>query len=182
MYSTSKGSFTIREAKEDDVTALVQVHVTSWNLTYPNYHPKPTPALRTAQWIKAFEEKEDNWFCYVVVNEEHTIIGFVTGNDFHDTDLPYKGQLNKIHFLKEYHRLGLGRLLVGYVVRRFLQQGIHSMILFADPENPNIRFYDVLKGERLLDKDGVFQGAFGWKDIGIIEQGIPHEGGTCKEF
>jgi hypothetical protein len=50
-------------------------------------------------------------------------------------------------------------------VNRFLKKGFNSMILFADPENPAIRFYEVLGGERILDKNGIFQGAYGWKDI-----------------
>jgi len=36
------------------------------------------------------------------------------------------------------------------------------MILFADPGNSNIRFYEVLGGERILDKQGKLHGAFGW--------------------
>ena len=92
-------------------------------------------------------------------------IFFATGNDFHDEELPYQGQLNKIHFLKDYQQLGLGRKLVATVVKRFLQQGISSMILFADPQNPNIAFYDTLGGEKILDKEGRFHGAYGWHDL-----------------
>jgi hypothetical protein len=46
-----------------------------------------------------------------------------------------------------------------------LKIGIDSMILFADPHNPNILFYERLGGEKLLDEKGVFHGAYGWKDI-----------------
>jgi len=162
---TSKGRFIIKEAVSTDLQQLVGVHVRSWNDTYPQYHPKPIIELRTRQWQKAFADKEDNWFCYVVQKQKGEIAGFATGNDFTDARLPYKGQLNKIHFLKPYHRLGLGRLLVGRVVQHFLINGIDSMILFADPHNPNIRFYEKLGGERLPDENGRFQGSYGWKDI-----------------
>ena len=158
-------SFIIREAIEDDLPQLVNVHVTSWNATYPGYHPKPTAELRAQQWMKAFKDKEDDWFCFVVETTDGKIAGFATGNNFYDPELPYKGQLNKIHFYKEYHRMGLGRKLVGCVVKRLVSKGITSMILFADPENPNILFYDVLQGRRLIDKDGKFHGAFGWSDL-----------------
>ena len=161
----SEQTFTFREAREEDLPQLVELHVTSWNATYPNYFPKPSKDLRENQWRKSFKEKEDDWFCFVVLNDQKNIVGFAIGNNFNDPDLPYKGQLNKIHFFKEYQRLGLGRKLVAKVVERLLDRGITSMILFADPENPNIRFYDVLQGERILDKDGKFQGAFGWEDI-----------------
>lgn len=165
MISTSKGIFQIREAQPSDLPSLVDIYVTSWNATYPYYHPKPTHALREQQWRKAFEFKEDNWFCYVVTKQNGELVGFATGNDFHDEELPYQGQLNKIHFLKDYQQLGLGRKLVATVVKRFLQQGISSMILFADPQNPNIAFYDTLGGEKILDKEGRFHGAYGWHDL-----------------
>jgi ribosomal protein S18 acetylase RimI-like enzyme len=158
-------SFLIRPASVEDLHALVNVHVTSWNLTYPDYHPKPSVELRTKQWRKAFSEPEDNWFCYLAEIRGGEIAGFATGNDFHDEKLPFNGQLNKIHILKKYHRMGIGKKLVATVVKHFLQNGIHSMILFSDPQNPNIRFYDILDGERLPDERGVFQGAFGWKNI-----------------
>ncbi len=166
MSTSSPGhSFIIREASPADLSQLVEVHVTSWNATYPGYHPKPTPQLREAQWKKLFEEKEDDWFCYVVENSEGNIVGFATGNNFQDAELPYKGQLHKIHFYKAYHRMGLGTKLVGFVARRLLSNGINSMILFADPANPNIGFYDMLGGERIHDKEGKFHGAFGWIDL-----------------
>jgi len=166
MYiNTSKGRFIIREATPADLQQLVQVHVTSWNATYPNHHPKPTPEIRTAQWKKRFESREENWFCYVAQHEEGEIAGFATGNNFLHDKLPYKGELNKIHFLKFYQRLGLGRLLVARAAEQFLKIGIDSMILFADSQNPNIRFYEKLGGERLLDEKGIFHGAYGWKDI-----------------
>ena len=166
MYiHTSKGQFIIREATPDDLQQLVHVHVTSWNATYPNYHPKPAPEVRTAQWQKKFSDREENWFCFVAQHKGGEIAGFATGNNFFDAHLPYKGALGKIHFLKPYQRLGLGRLLVAKVAEQFLKSGIDSMILFADPHNPNIRFYERLSGEKLLDEKGVFHGAYGWKDI-----------------
>ncbi len=166
MYiCTSKGKFIIREATPADLQQLVHVHVTSWNATYPNHHPKPTPEIRTAQWQTRFLHKEENWFCYVAQHEDGEVAGFTTGNNFFDARLPYKGELNKIHFLKQYQRLGLGRVLVAKVAQQFLKAGIDSMILFADPQNPNIRFYEKLGGERLLNEKGEFHGAYGWMDI-----------------
>ena len=165
---TAKNTFILREAVEEDLPQLVHVHVTSWNDTYAYYDPKPTPELRTRQWKHAFAEREDDWFCYVIQTESDEVVGFATGNKFNDAELPYKGQLNKIHFLKAYHRLGLGSMLLKKVAQHFLEKGIHSMILFADPANPNIVFYEKHGGERILDKDGVFHGAYGWRDIKLI--------------
>jgi ribosomal protein S18 acetylase RimI-like enzyme len=165
---TPKGTFILREATEEDLPQLVHVHVTSWNDTYAYYHPKPTPELRTRQWKEAFAKREDDWFCYVIKKDGGEIVGFATGNNFNDAKLPYKGQLNKIHFLKDYHRIGLGTALLKKVVEHFLAKGIDSMILFADPANPNILFYEKHGGQRIMDKEGVFHGAYGWGDIRYI--------------
>lgn len=168
MLISNQSNFMIREASAEDLSALVQVHVISWNATYPDYYPKPPVELRTRQWQKHFTENNNNWFCYVAENDKHGIVGFATGHDFDDSELPYKGQLDKIHILHDYKRRGLGKQLVCMVVEHFLKDGIHSMVLFADPPNPHIAFYDKLGGERLCDGQGVFHGAFGWRDITVI--------------
>ena len=171
ITSTKKGNFIIREAREEDIDGLVHVHVTSWNATYPDYHPKPTPEIRKSQWLEGFRKKTFNWFCYLA-EEEKTgkIVGFSTGNDYQQ-DLDYEGLLNKIHFLKDYHRLGLGTILVGLVAKRFTDKGFKSMLLFADPGNPNIAFYEKLGGHRIINEKGEFDGAFGWRDLeGLYEK------------
>jgi ribosomal protein S18 acetylase RimI-like enzyme len=165
MQSSINCNYTIRPARHEDLEALVAIHVISWNATYPDHEPKPSKALRLYQWEKLFAEKKDNWFCYVAETVTGSLAGFVTGHDFNDPMLAYKGQLDKIHLLKQHQRSGLGRKLFMRTVHHFLDHDIHSMILFADPANAAIQFYDKLGGERLLDKEGLFQGAFGWKDI-----------------
>jgi ribosomal protein S18 acetylase RimI-like enzyme len=169
IFNTSKGSFIIREAWLEDIEQLVHIHVTSWNATYPDYHPKPSPQLRRMQWEKAFNDREDNWFCFVAQKEVGEVVGFATGSDYND-EPDFDAQLNKIHFLKDYQRLGLGRLLVGHVVNKFIERGYNSMLLFADADNTNIEFYDMLLGERLIDKSGNFHGAFGWRDLQRLKE------------
>ena len=164
QVQTARGSCTIREALPSDLPQLVSLHVASFNATYPDHEPKPGYDLRERQWERLFLERPDNWFCYVA-QANYGIAGFASGHHFSDSKLPYKGQLDKIHLQKNYQRLGLGSLLVFHVVNRFLQQDISSMILFADPANPAILFYDGMHGERLHDKEGIFSGAYGWKDL-----------------
>jgi len=166
--TTPKGIFIIREAVADDIPQLVDVHVASWNATYFWHFPKPTPEIRTQGWEKNFKERPDGWFCFIAQKENGEVAGFATGTSFKDNELKYDAQLNKIHFLKQYHRLGLGRILVGEVVKRFLSMGFHSMLLFTDPRNDNIRFYEVLQGQRILNKDGKFHGTYGWKDLQVL--------------
>ena len=158
-------SFQLREATIDDVPALVDLHVITWNATYPGFRNPPTHAIRDYQWRKAFTEKNKDWVCLVLENSSKELIGFVQANRFNDESLAFKGQLNKIYLLWSYHRLGLGRKMVCAVARRFIDSGINSMLLFSEPDNPSIYFYEALGAEKLLDEKGNFHGAYGWRDL-----------------
>lgn len=169
-------SLLIREATAADLPALVDLHVKTWNATYPEVQKKPTHEIRERQWREAFEVTDGSWFCFVVEGPDGELVGFIKGKRYRDRDLPdFAGELNKIYLLREYHRQGWGRRLVGHVVRRFLRQGIHSMLLFADAENPSCRFYEVLGAERLLDQAGKFHGGYGWRDLEALASRCPIE-------
>jgi ribosomal protein S18 acetylase RimI-like enzyme len=156
----------IREATRDDVTALAVLHVKTWNETYPLALRRSTFETRQSQWRAQFEKTDGTWFCFVVENRHRELVGFAKGNTYASDDLPgFGGELNKIYLLREYQRLGVGRRLVGHVARRFLSQGITTMVLFGIPQNPSGAFHEALGGERLHAKNGEFHGGFGWRDL-----------------
>jgi GNAT superfamily N-acetyltransferase len=168
-------SFIIREATAADIPALVGVHVTAWNATYPGYPSPPTRALREGQWRAAFRTDDADWFCFVVEREDGELVGFAQANRYAQPDQPdYAGQLNKIYLLRDYQRLGLGRRLMEHVARRFLDQGITSMLLFADAGNPSCAFYEALGGEKLRAPDGtVAEANYGWRDLRRLAAACP---------
>jgi len=160
-------SFTFRDATVDDIPQLTKVHVKAWQDTYKVLRP-PTFEIREYQWRKAFNEENDgSWFCILVVNNKNEVIGFAKGKTYKHNDLPeFSGELNKIYLLFDYHRLGLGRKLVGHVARRFLSMGINNMVLFGVPENPTCAFHEAIGGERLHNKkNGNFDGGYCWRDL-----------------
>jgi GNAT superfamily N-acetyltransferase len=77
----------------------------------------------------------------------------------------FAGELNKIYVLRAWHRSGIGRALVEQVARRFLAQGVDSMLLFGDARNPSNGFYERLGAERLHSPEGEFHGGYGWRDL-----------------
>lgn len=164
-------SFEVREVRGEDLDALVDLHVRTWNATYPFYSPKPTHEIRRAQWSRAFAGGREPWFCFVVVHPDGDLVGFAKG--IHRTPEvvgghEFRGELSKIYLLRRYQRLGLGRIMLGRVADRFLADGIPSMILFAEPSNPSSHFYEAMGAERLRDADGRFHGAYGWSDLGAL--------------
>jgi L-amino acid N-acyltransferase YncA len=148
-------SFVIRDATLDDIPALVELHVKTWSDTHwPVVNP-PTHEIRERQWREQFKKTDGRWFCLVVQNHKGDLVGFAKGRAYASDDLPdYSGELNKIYLLREHQRLGLGRRLVGHVARRFLGQGISTMVLFGTPQNPSCAFHEALGGERLFAKNG----------------------------
>jgi L-amino acid N-acyltransferase YncA len=155
----------IREATSDDIPALARLHVTTWNATYAPYGLKgPSPEVREKQWRAAFARNDPDWFCLVVERADGNLVGFAQANR---SDNPaYQGELGKLHLLRDYQRLGLGRRLVGRVARRFLAAGITSMWLFGDARNPSVRAW-LAMGARKCDDDPD-SGNYGWEDIGPL--------------
>ena len=156
-------TFEIREARAVDVPVLAALHVATFKEAHGE-HGAPTYALREAQWRTAFECGR-NWFCYVAEVTGGQLVGFAKG-ELHQGGVPgFGGELDKIYVLRAWHRSGIGRALVEQVARRFLAQGVGSMLLFGDARNVSNGFYERLGAERLFSPEGEFHGAYGWRDL-----------------
>lgn len=169
-------SLVIRDATSLDIPALARLHVRTWNATHGWRPNGPTYQLRERQWRDAFSHVDGSWFCLVIQSASGELVGFAKGVRYKQSDPPdFAGELNKIYLLREYQRQGLGRRLVGHVARRFLSQGIRSMVLFGDARNPSCRFWDALGGERLHAPGGRFHGGYSWRDLQHLASMCPAE-------
>lgn len=157
----SIGSVVFRDAIATDIPALAELHVTTWNATY-NTSRGPTIATRAWQWNDVFAKTERRDFVLVLEDRNGRLIGFTWGKP---SEGEFAGVLSKIYLRWEYHGLGLGRRMMAETAKRFLERGIHSFSLFADPANPSIGFYDRMGGERLVDDRGQFNGGYAWRDL-----------------
>lgn len=160
----SLDTIVFRDATADDIPALAELHVTTWNATY-NTSRGPSVATRIAQWNQVFSKPDRRDFVLVVEDRDGRLIGFTWGKP---DDGEFAGQLSKIYLRWEYHGLGLGRRMMAETARRFLDRGINSFILFAELTNPTLGFYDRMGGERLFNDRGQFDGAYGWRDIRLL--------------
>jgi ribosomal protein S18 acetylase RimI-like enzyme len=166
------GSLIFRDATPVDIPALAALHVTTWSATYPGVRRPPTHAIREWQWREAFAKADGSWFCILIENTKGELVGFAKGIKHANGS----GDLNKIYLLGEYQRMGLGRRLVGHVVRRFLSSGISSMTLSADAANPSCLFYLALGAENPRDDRGrVERGSFIWRDLPALALICPVE-------
>ena len=159
-------TFIIREAVEADIPALVALHVKTWAQTYWTVKRPPTFEIRERQWRERFKTNDGSWFCFLIINNNNELVGFAKGDKYSHSDLPgFSGELSKIHILRDYQRVGLGKRLIGLVARKFLSMGINNMVLFGVPENPSGGFHQAMGGEKLLGKNGEFHGGYCWRDL-----------------
>jgi ribosomal protein S18 acetylase RimI-like enzyme len=163
-----EGAFLIREATAGDIPALARLHAQTFRETHGG---GPSCEVREEQYRHKFAATGGSWFCFVVARPDGGLAGFAIGEPYAGDG--YDGRLNKLYLLRRYHRLGLGRMLVGHVVRRFLDRGVASMLLFSEADNPSIGFFEALGGARLLSETGEFHGGYGWQDLTALAARCP---------
>ena len=162
----SHHAFRLRQAVTADTPALARLHVDTFTETHRNGTPGgPTYELREQQWREEFNRADERRFCFVITDENGELVGFAKGVP-HDGGVPgYAGELNKIYLLKRVQRQGLGRQLLVAVARRFIEQGVTSMVLFGDVHSSANTFYEALGGERIYSDSGEFHGGYAWPDL-----------------
>jgi GNAT superfamily N-acetyltransferase len=154
--------FNLREATVRDVATLAELHVETFAETHGG---GPPVSLRETQWQRILGANDAADFTFVVEASSGELVGFARGTR-HDGGVPgYQGELNKIYVLRGHQRHGLGRLLVCQIAKRFLDQGITSMLLFGDASSPSNGFYEHMGAVRLLSPEAEFHGAYGWPGL-----------------
>ncbi len=154
----------VREPTEADISALAQLHVTTWNDTYAGILTKGPPvAVREWQWREAFAKNDGSWFCYVIQAQSGELVGFTKGTRADPSSS--SGQLSKIYLLRDYQRMGLGRRLVGLVVQRFINEGVTTIGSYVDPRNPSCAFYEALGAEHPIEEGKVNDTWYVWRDL-----------------
>jgi len=166
----------IRAADERDSAAIARVQVDSWRTTYrgiisESYLAALSYQQREQKWQEFFRATEDLQFAYVAEAENNQVIGFAAGGLNRNEEIDYEGELYAIYLLFEYQRKGIGTLLTKAVVKRLLQEGVHSMLVWVLEGNPACRFYEAVGGRKISEKEIIIgeeaykEVAYGWREI-----------------
>jgi len=177
----------IREANIDDSAGIARVRVDSWRTAYAGIVPDDHLAGLSyrqdeRRGRERFPKPDDAGFVYVAEDDSGQIVGYASAGPERGGDPGYKGELYAIYLLPAYQRKGIGRQLTLTVVRRLLQQGFRSMLVWVLAENPSRGFYEALGGKRLYEKPIVIGGAelievaYGWQDLRkLVKMHVPRE-------
>ncbi|MCG0275351.1 MAG: GNAT family N-acetyltransferase [Thermosediminibacteraceae bacterium] len=163
----------IRKAILSDAKGIAKVQVDSWRTTYHGILPEDF--LNSL----SYEQQEQKWLriipqyhVFVAENPEGEIIGFASGgkNRFEEYG-NYPGELYAIYILKDYQRVGIGKLLVKAIADELVRQSMNSMIVLVLEENPSRYFYEALGAKLIARREDTIGGkkltelVYGWDDI-----------------
>lgn len=179
-------SINFRKANILDLSGIVKVNVDTWKTTYhgiisEDYLQGLSYEAKKANWRQRLEEPTHGAIIYVAEKDFEDIVGFAlaTLQKFDSIEnIPqaesFTGQLGAIYVLKNYQRNKIGTELVKLVVKHFIENNIHDMIVWVLKESSYRRFYEKLGGkylgEQFLEIGGrkYSEIAYGWENIKVI--------------
>ncbi len=162
----------MRAATVDDAETVANVMISAMRSAFDGLVPQhclewPDSA---ADWKKSLTNGlGEGVFLDVAQAENGLVAGYVMGGPTQGDPL-YQGEVLHVNVLPNYHRQGIGGLLVRHVAQRLAAQGIYSLCVKVLCVNPYRRFYERLGGEYVreqpYDWDGVMMSEcmYGWKD------------------
>jgi GNAT superfamily N-acetyltransferase len=172
----------IRPAQIDDAHNIARVHVDTWRTTYVGIVPDEHLASLS------YERSQANWIKYLthpqngtafVAEIEGQIVGITSCGPLDEPLADYDSELYVLYVLKSYQGMGLGKLLVKYVVDYLKSKGFHSMVIWVLKDNPACRFYESLGGQLAAEKTIEIGGkqlvdvAYVWSDLGSLIKTYP---------
>ena len=108
------------------------------------------------------------------------VVGYAIAGAERTAVLPFSGELWAMYILQEYHRQGIGHLLIETVANRLAAQQHPSMIVWILADNPCRHFYEslggTLAGEKTLEIAGktLTEVAYGWPDTRSLRNCAAH--------
>ncbi|KIL41333.1 GCN5 family acetyltransferase [Gordoniibacillus kamchatkensis] len=163
----------IREACIEDAEKIAKVHVDSWKSTYQGiiseyYLSSLSVEKRLKSWLWTFENLEIHQKIFVAEDTPGNIVGFSSGGRSRNNEFKHDGELYAIYLLKDYQRLGLGKMLFTSIVRSLKDSGYSAMMLWVLKDNPSVEFYKLQGGQIIGQKeitigsDRLIELAIGW--------------------
>jgi ribosomal protein S18 acetylase RimI-like enzyme len=139
----------IRPAVPDDVPALAQVHVRTWQAAYAGLVPQEfldamDPAEREPRWRRRLDEFPPPGAVLVWTDETAALAGFVAVMPSRDPDAgPEIGEVGAIYLLPSFQGRGVGRELMAAAVEHLTAAGFRQATLWVLASNVLARrFYE----------------------------------------
>ncbi|MGJ3239708.1 MAG: N-acetyltransferase family protein [Anaerolineae bacterium] len=166
----------IRPAHADDITAIVSIHIQSWNAQFRSFLNAEQIQLKNLDsehqqelWQARFNQEEGRTRRTFIAIQAGDKLGYITGAH-HESSCD--AQLQQIYVRPPAHHQGIGEQLVAALAQQLHADGKHCLFVWVMTINPAITFYrDRLGGsfveERIIPHgDGILrETAYRWTPI-----------------
>jgi ribosomal protein S18 acetylase RimI-like enzyme len=166
----------IRPSKSSDAHSMSCIYVQTWQDTYLGVVPYSyLIKMSVNQLEQAFlHELQSKQIVSFVVEDNHEVVGFITGGYERNGNLIYNGEIYTLYVMKDHRRRGLGLKLASALAKRFHHFGIYAMLVQVLKRNPYRHFYKKINGIYLRSQSMPFAGErleveyYGWVDSSLI--------------
>jgi len=162
----------VRQAKEQDATAIAHVHVQSWRTTYAGIVPDDYLAsLKEAERVLLWQDWLTRDIHVYVAERDGELVGFLCGGRIREPSPGYDAELFAIYLLDQAQGQGLGTALLRKLAEALAAEGFKGMIVWVLEQNPAVRFYEKsgasLVSAKQIEIGGVLlqEVALAWPDL-----------------
>lgn len=141
----------IRPGTADDIEEISRVYAQAWRETYLGIAPEPfingmTAGAAAQIFRDSLQSETHSYFFHVAEAPQRRLVGFADGGKERSHPESGFGELYAIYILKEFQKVGTGRLLFEAAVESLLKAGINSMVVWVLEGSPYRKFYESLHG------------------------------------
>ena len=173
---------TIRQAVSDDADVIGLIWLEAFRVGYRGIVPDEAIARRTDEeaetyWATRLADPEQAYFVVVAEVPGDGVVGFAQAGPCEPEEPGYDHELWKLYIREEYHRRGIGRMLMAAMAERLAARGMRSMLLRAFVGNRAGGFYQRMGGRYLRTEPYEILGAqvsaelYGWPDLSLFHGG-----------
>lgn len=136
----------MRKATIEDAPEIANVHTYTWLEAYKDLMPESFLAERPMQfkhriglWDKVVSNPD--LYTFVAENDQHGIIGFVSGGKGRDANYSSYAEIYCIYLFSHYHKKGIGYGLLDQFFKNCKSYDYTQAYLWVLKNNPTIDFY-----------------------------------------
>ena len=171
---TLEDTVRVRSARREDIEALAEVRIASWQHAYRTILPpaelrRMSRSANVAKFARAVMRPRYGEHILVATHERRPV-GYAMGGTQPDRRLAFPGEIYELYIDPEHQRRGIGRALLARSIWSLVELGLNPVMLWVLAQNTARHFYASC-GATLVTRSPVIVAgkrlsrlAFGWRD------------------
>ena len=150
MNKLEKQKLNIRKARKEDLRAIVEISINSWQTAYRGIIDNEFLDNLNAEEIYQKRLKNYTKDRIVIAELNNEILGYCTyrmGNHYENKFSDVDCEICALYVDQKYKRKGIGKKIVDYVINEFKENGCNQMIIWCLKDNyPSRAFFEKIGG------------------------------------